>query len=160
MAQRAEWERWEREKKQKKEDEDEAARIAFAEVDWQDFVVVSTVEFTDQDDLVDLPAPIALSDIVNRSLKQKRMAAMIMEGKEVEDDEEEDARVEIAAGAAVTAAAGSTTLDAADDAMDVSEDEAAAPEPARPAAPTGAIKIRKDYVPKCAFAQLTYLTCS
>ncbi|BGP49282.1 SF3a splicing factor complex subunit [Rhodotorula kratochvilovae] len=81
---RVEWEKWESTRRQAAEDEAEAERIAFAEIDWQDFQVVSTIEFTENDEagIAELPAPMSLSEVENMSIAQKKMAAMIMEGKE------------------------------------------------------------------------------
>lgn len=47
------------------------------------FIVVSTIEFTDQDELLDLPPPMSRTEVENMTLAQKKMAAMIMEGKDV-----------------------------------------------------------------------------
>lgn len=72
----------------------EAERIAFAEIDWQDFIVVSTVEFTesDKEGLVELPPPMSISEVENMTIAQKKMAAMIMEGREEELEEIERER--------------------------------------------------------------------
>ncbi|GAA6055623.1 hypothetical protein JCM3770_006730 [Rhodotorula araucariae] len=81
---RVAWEKWESTRRKAAEDEAEAERIAFAEIDWQDFQVVSTIEFTENDEagIAELPAPMSLSEVENMSIAQKKMAAMIMEGKE------------------------------------------------------------------------------
>jgi splicing factor 3A subunit 1 len=50
--------------------------VAYASIDWHDFVVVETVEFTDSDEQSDLPPPMSLSELENMSLAQKRMASM------------------------------------------------------------------------------------
>ncbi|GAA5888121.1 hypothetical protein JCM5296_005441 [Sporobolomyces johnsonii] len=104
---RVEWEKWESTRRKEQEDKAEAERIAFAEIDWQDFQVASTIEFTEGDEagLAELPPPMSLSEVENMTLAQKKMAAMIMEGgkegevdadgaageeEEMEMDEEDD----------------------------------------------------------------------
>lgn len=146
---RVEWEKWETSRRQELEDAQEAERIAFAEIDWQDFVVVSTVEFTEGDEagLVELPPPMSISEVENMTIAQKKMAAMIMEGREDEIAEDEKRRA-----------------DAEDAEMELDDDDEAQPVTAetelekerqrvteiRAAESSGTRKIRKDYVPKCA----------
>ena len=151
---RVAYETWELSKRQELEDKQEAERIAFAEIDWQDFVVVSTVEFTEADEagLVELPPPMSLSEVENMTIAQKKMAAMIMEGREdevaedqrelergeeaeMEMDDDEDDVVVPAAGAAAGSA-------------DALEKERQRVVEIRTADSSGPMKIRKDYVPK------------
>lgn len=68
-----------------KEDEDKKAaaaaereRIAYAEIDWHDFVVVETVEFSDQDKNIDLPPPVSLAQLQFASLEQKRSGSYMI----------------------------------------------------------------------------------
>lgn len=75
--QRAEYVRFQEQQKQKKEEEAEAEKLAYAQVDWHDFVVVETVLFTEADDQTDLPPPTSLSDLQSASLEQK--AAMSLQ---------------------------------------------------------------------------------
>ena len=148
---RAEWERWESSRRKEIEDAEEADRIAFAEIDWQDFVVVSTVEFTEGDEagLVELPPPMSISEVENMTLAQKKMAAMIMEGREdeVAENERERERGEEAE---------MEMDDDEDDAPAVDQQAKLEQERQRvvqiAATDSSApMKIRKDYVPKCAF---------
>ncbi|PWN39891.1 hypothetical protein IE81DRAFT_326065 [Ceraceosorus guamensis] len=76
---RAKYERWVRERRKAKESEEESQRALFDSIDWQDFVVVQTVELTETDAHIDLPPPMSLRDVENMTIAQKRMAAMIME---------------------------------------------------------------------------------
>jgi splicing factor 3A subunit 1 len=69
--QRAEWMTYQERQKQKKEDAAEAERLAYAQVDWHDFVVVDTVTFDEVDELTELAAPMSLADIQSASLEQK-----------------------------------------------------------------------------------------
>lgn len=147
VADRVAWTAWEAERKQQEEDEAEARRIAFAEVDWQDFVVVATVEFTQADDEAELDPPKTLAEVVNMSMRDKHRAAMLMEGKTLPTEADEE-QVRANAQKAIQ-------QDGADQEMDMDEDE----EPGRQIADQikattnaqqGNVKIRpKDYVPKC-----------
>ncbi len=168
LQRRTKWEQRLKDTKRKQEDEEAEQRgesavicevsapdwahaypssAAFDEIDWQDFVVVQTVEINDNDMHIDLPLPLSIRDVEGMSMAQKKLASMIMDGA---DDGEE-----------AVAAPAPTTIGADDeDTMDMeSEDEAetshaavapppvAAPAPSRPAASSD-MKIRKNYVPK------------
>ncbi|PWN48518.1 hypothetical protein IE53DRAFT_347341 [Violaceomyces palustris] len=86
---RAEWEKWVREKRKKADEEEEKQKAAFNEIDWQDFVVVATVELTDADEHIDLPPPLSLREVENMTMAQKRMAAIIMETSEGDEEQEQ-----------------------------------------------------------------------
>ncbi|PYH44944.1 putative pre-mRNA splicing factor [Aspergillus saccharolyticus JOP 1030-1] len=73
---RAEWVKYQAQQKQKKEEAEEKERIAYAEIDWHDFVVVETVLFTDADNQIDLPPPTSLNDLQSASLEQKAMMSL------------------------------------------------------------------------------------
>lgn len=68
---RAEWTRWKEKEREKKEEQEDLERLAYAQVDWHDFVVVETVLFTEADDQAELPPPTSLSDLQHASLEQK-----------------------------------------------------------------------------------------
>ncbi|BGP56527.1 SF3a splicing factor complex subunit [Rhodotorula sphaerocarpa] len=138
---RVEWEKWESSRRKEEEDKAEAERIAFAEIDWQDFQVASTIEFTENDEagIAELPPPMSLAEVENMSIAQKKMASMIMEGN----------------GAAANNGNGSDEGE-----MDMEDEDEEAPGPGEPiiehkkedvveiqTADTSApVKIRKDYV--------------
>lgn len=67
----------ERERKEREEAEQE--RIAFAQIDWQDFVVVETIEFTEADAKAALPPPVSLAQLQFASLEQKRLGTYRIE---------------------------------------------------------------------------------
>ncbi|KAG6821160.1 hypothetical protein H0H93_005380 [Arthromyces matolae] len=164
----AKWEKNKREKDKKREDDQEAERIAFAEIDWHDYAIVQTIEFTVADANLELPAPMSLQEVENMTLAQKRMAAMIMETT-AEDVEAHRAR-QAAAEAEAAAAVGGAGTDGKEEeaAMEESdeeeedvqtklkrEQEAREREIARAQAlqsgtlnAAGPMKIRTDYVPK------------
>jgi splicing factor 3A subunit 1 len=144
---RVEWERWEQQRRKAASDEAERERIEFEAIDWQDFQVVSSIDFTDQDDLIDLPPPMSLREVENMTIAQRKMAAMIMEGKEVggtvDGEEALDEAMEVESDAEEAAAASEATEENGDEgerkkAVEIIKGDAGAP-----------MKIRKDYVPKC-----------
>ncbi|KAK7043679.1 SF3a splicing factor complex subunit [Paramarasmius palmivorus] len=118
----AKWERNKREKEKKRQDDQEAERIAFAEIDWHDYAIVQTIEFTVADATSELPPPMSVQEVENMTLAQKRMAAMIMENT-AEDVEAHRAK-QAAAEAEAAAAVGNAGPGANDDvAMEESDDE-------------------------------------
>jgi len=47
--------------------------VEFQQIDWHDFTVVATIEFTNADDAIELPPPTSLVDLEYATLEQKRM---------------------------------------------------------------------------------------
>jgi splicing factor 3A subunit 1 len=47
--------------------------VEYAQIDWHDFTVVATIEFTSADDAMELPPPTSLADLEYASLEQKRL---------------------------------------------------------------------------------------
>ncbi|KAH7877687.1 Pre-mRNA splicing factor PRP21 like protein-domain-containing protein [Lentinula edodes] len=160
----AKWERRKREKEKRRQDDQEAERIAFAEIDWHDYAIVQTIEFTIADATSELPPPMSVQEVENMTLAQKRMAAMIMENT-VEDVEAHRAK-QAAAEAEAAAAVGNAGIGGDDAAMEESDDEdeervmreqeekrreierAKALQASSVNAAAGPMKIRTDYVPK------------
>lgn len=66
-----------KEARQRAEKEEEAK--AFAQIDWDDFAVVQTIEFTSTDQTIDLPPPTTVQAMQMLNLNERRMAAMIVE---------------------------------------------------------------------------------
>ncbi|KAI9021180.1 Pre-mRNA splicing factor PRP21 like protein-domain-containing protein [Hyaloraphidium curvatum] len=107
---RVEWKLYDEERKRQKEEEEDAERLAFAEIDWHDFVVVETVEFTEADELLPLPPPTNKADLESMSLAQKNAALVVNVGGadaveedgegEMEMDEDEDDRPPVRPAAA------------------------------------------------------------
>ena len=69
--QRAEYAKWQEAEKAKHEEEEEKKKIEFARIDWNDFVVVETIVFTESDDQANLPPPTTLNDLQYASLEEK-----------------------------------------------------------------------------------------
>lgn len=138
--------------------------VAFAEIDWHDYAIVQTIDFTGADAASELPPPMSVQEVENMTLAQKRMAAMIME---TTAEEVEAVRARQAAED-VEAAKNAAGKD--DEAMDESDDEdkeiqerkkreederkreldRARAIQASSQEAGGPIKIKADYVPKCA----------
>lgn len=76
---RAEWEKFKRRRADIKQKEQDEEADAFAVIDWQDFVLVETIEFTQNDVELNLPPPSSIEQLKNRSMGEKRMASMILE---------------------------------------------------------------------------------
>ncbi|RDD44977.1 Splicing factor 3A subunit 1 [Trichoplax sp. H2] len=65
------WGKYKEEQRQKEEAEQDRERIAFAQVDWHDFVVVETVPFKD-DEKDNLPPPVTPEELGIRIIAQQR----------------------------------------------------------------------------------------
>lgn len=147
--------------------------VAFAEIDWHDYAIVQTIEFTAADATSELPPPMSVQEVENMTLAQKRMAAMIMEttAEDVEAHRARQAAAEAEAAAAVGGAGGAeeeeTVMEESDDEDQEAEErqrreeeerrkevERARAIQASSLDAGGPIKIRTDYVPKreCSFA--------
>ncbi len=150
---RAVWDKVKREKEKKREVEKEAEKKAFAEIDWTDFAMVQTIEFTERDKEINLPPPTSIREIMSLGLRERKMAAQIVEEVGAKDDE--------------NAADDANGADGEDVEMDMEEEEeeeedeetkerkrkeaaeiARAREVQAKAMGQAGMKIRKDYVPK------------
>lgn len=82
---RAEYTKYQETQRQKKEEAEEAEKIAYAQIDWHDFVVVETVLFVDADETADLPPPTTLNDLQSSSLEQKAMMSLARPDMRIEE---------------------------------------------------------------------------
>ncbi|KAI4524143.1 hypothetical protein K525DRAFT_253972 [Schizophyllum commune Loenen D] len=176
----AKWEKNKREREKKRRDDQEAERIAFAEIDWHDYAIVQTIEFTAADATSELPPPMSVQEVENMTLAQKRYAAMILENT-AEDVEAHRARqaaaeAEAAAASAQAQAAQNVAQQQQDTVMqpvgvaETPEDRARREQQERAReiehaqamqAGSGPMKIRTDYVPKLgAKSKQTMTTCT
>lgn len=143
---RAEWERGKRKREDEKRKERDEEADAMAIIDWQDFVVVETIEFTQQDMELELPPPTNVERLKTMSMAEKRMASMVMEetgagptgvaggaeeaAEEVDmedDDEGEEARLQR---------------------IKAEQEQARARDVQRAAMQSRGVKIKTDYTPK------------
>ncbi len=127
---------------------------AFAEIDWHDYAIVQTIDFTAADYQAELPPPMSVAEVENMTLAQKKMAAMIMENTAPEVEAIRAAQAEADAKAAAEAEANAQMdVETADDAerrVETERQEMEETERAKgvTALNTATMKIRKDYVPK------------
>lgn len=69
--QRVEYAKWQEAEKAKQEEKEEKKKEEYARIDWNDFVVVETIVFTESDDQANLPPPTTLNDLQYASLEEK-----------------------------------------------------------------------------------------
>ncbi|KAK9480376.1 Pre-mRNA splicing factor PRP21 like protein-domain-containing protein [Lipomyces japonicus] len=84
---RADWFNHQASQSRKAAEEEEEEKIAFAQIDWHDFVVVETIEFTDADNEVELPEPITLKELEHASLEQKQVMSLLHESSKLAIEE-------------------------------------------------------------------------
>lgn len=87
---RAEWISHTEQKNQKAIEEAERERIAFAEIDWHDFVVAETIVFSDKDKTGELPAPLTIAQLQFSSLEQRSRGLKLEYAPNSDDEEEEE----------------------------------------------------------------------
>ncbi|TPX35543.1 hypothetical protein SmJEL517_g02062 [Synchytrium microbalum] len=95
IIQRVEFNSWMDEQKKKAEQEADQERIAFAMIDWHDFVVVDTIEFVESDEMLDLPPPMTLTELENMTLAQRKTNLVLnqdtfQDGGDMEMDVDEE----------------------------------------------------------------------
>ena len=85
---RLEWMRVQEEEKRAREDKEEAERTAMALIDWNDFVVVETIDFFEEEEQ-QLPEPLSTKELVAMSKVEQVAAEEEDAAMEVEMDEDE-----------------------------------------------------------------------
>ncbi|KAF3912718.1 hypothetical protein ABW21_db0208455 [Orbilia brochopaga] len=162
--QRSEWVKHQEEEKKKQEEEEDKEKLAYAQIDWHDFVVVETIAFTEADDHAELPPPTSLSELQHASLEQKALMSLSSNTLRIEEAmptgfEDENGNY------GVQPVEGDGDMDVAMEAESDNEDEETArirerreaqarAEAARAEAKgsVAPMKIRSDYVPRAAAA--------
>lgn len=74
--QRGEYIKFQEKEKAQKEEQEQEAKAEFARIDWGDFVVVETINFTDGDETANLPPPTNLSELQYASLEDRNKASI------------------------------------------------------------------------------------
>ncbi|KAM3545494.1 hypothetical protein ARSEF1564_001656 [Beauveria bassiana] len=74
--QRGEYIKFQEQEKAQKEEQEQEAKAEFARIDWGDFVVVETINFTDDDETANLPPPTNLSELQYASLEDRNKASI------------------------------------------------------------------------------------
>jgi splicing factor 3A subunit 1 len=72
ITKRLEFEAYVASEKERVQQEVDEERMAFATIDWHDFTVVETIEFTDADKKAVLPPPTILSELKSMTLEQRK----------------------------------------------------------------------------------------
>ncbi|KAL1842798.1 hypothetical protein VTJ49DRAFT_4127 [Mycothermus thermophilus] len=174
--QRAAYAKWQEAEKAKQEEEEEKKKLEFARIDWNDFVVVETIVFTEADDQANLPPPTTLNDLQYASLEERNKVSVssvlrIEEAFPFEDTSYNAYPPPPNYGTQASTAAPASTAPAAPSAPAAAANpspqeygasvllaartkavEEKPPAPAAPAAPTGPapMKIKENYVPRAA----------
>ena len=92
---RVEWAKFQEQERLKEEEEKEKERVAYASIDWHDFVVVETVDFQ-PNEMGNLPPPTTPEEVGARIIAQERfednaeMEAVEMEVESSDDDSDGD----------------------------------------------------------------------
>lgn len=91
---RSEWIKYQEAQRRKEEEELEKERVAYAQIDWHDFVVVETVDYQPFE-IGNFPPPTTPDEVGARVLMQERIEEgdeieMQIESEEEEEDEEEE----------------------------------------------------------------------
>ncbi|CAG8666978.1 4793_t:CDS:2, partial [Dentiscutata heterogama] len=117
--------------------------VAYASIDWHDFVIVETVEFTEADETIDLPPPMSIIELENMTLAQKKMASVNI----VETHEDKAAEIDMEMDEDVDMEDDEDEQAAADD---DEQDQESAPvvTEIKPPDTSAPMKIVKDYTPK------------
>ncbi len=76
---RAEFQQFQFDEENKKQKEEEDERIEFAKIDWDDFVIVETIDITEADKEAELNSPLILSQLQFASLEQKQYNSLKIE---------------------------------------------------------------------------------
>lgn len=105
--------------------------MAYAAIDWHDFVIVQTLEFTETDQLLELPPPLKKEDLAGLSMAARQAATMGPAGTGANYGQQQGETQAWNEEAAVK-----------------EETEVPQAEPVPVQTPAAPMKIRKDYIPK------------
>ncbi|KAJ3126354.1 hypothetical protein HK098_007618 [Nowakowskiella sp. JEL0407] len=95
VVQRVEYARYVEEQKKIKEEEADAERIAYASIDWHDFVVVQTIEFVEADEVMELPPPTSIKEIEGMSIAQKSAMKLLQKPSSGSNLGDKDVEMEV-----------------------------------------------------------------
>ncbi|KAI0244426.1 SF3a splicing factor complex subunit [Massospora cicadina] len=128
VMKRVEYSLYEESKRKEAAAKEDQERMAYAAIDWHDFVIVQTLEFTETDQTLELPPPLKLDDLAGLSLATRQVAPM---GPTSEYNQPPGEAQRWDEEAAVK-----------------EETEVPPSEPGPTPTPVAPMKIRKDYIPK------------
>lgn len=72
IMKRVKYESFMQDQVQRQQREADEERLAFATIDWHDFIVVESIEFTTADDAVALPPPMSIMELESMTLEQRK----------------------------------------------------------------------------------------
>ncbi|XP_050389734.1 splicing factor 3A subunit 1 [Patella vulgata] len=158
---RVEWAKHQDREKRKEEEAVEKERVAYASVDWHDFVVVETVDFQPNEQ-GNLPPPTTPDEVGARMLAQERLVKKTVDPDEmdVESDDESDDGSQVAEDEPKTQTVVEGSAGESEDEEDEEENirmRRPAPPPPPPPPPSdappmpptpGSVIIKKNYDPK------------
>lgn len=144
---RAAWEKVAQDKEARIKAEKEEEAVAFGQIDWDDFAVVQTIEFTSTDQTIDLPPPTTVQAMQMLNLNERRMAAMIVE-ENVQRGEEDAAPAEEQADQEMPAPVETEGEETREQRLREQEELDRARAIQAKALGQAGMKIRKDYVPR------------
>ena len=88
VMRKVEYRAYELEEKERARQEADAEKIAFATIDWHDFVVVETIEFLEADNKAVLPPPTSILELQSMTLEQRK-ALLSFDNGPAEDEEDD-----------------------------------------------------------------------
>ncbi|NXG49638.1 SF3A1 factor, partial [Psilopogon haemacephalus] len=152
---RVEWAKFQERERKKEEEEKEKERVAYAQIDWHDFVVVETVDFQPNEQGRNFPPPTTPEELGARILIQERYEKF-GESEEVEmevESDEEDEKQEKADEPPAQLDQDTQVQDMDEGSDDEDEGQKVPPPPETPMPPPlpptpDQVIVRKDYDPK------------
>ncbi|NXX51163.1 SF3A1 factor, partial [Tricholaema leucomelas] len=152
---RVEWAKFQERERKKEEEEKEKERVAYAQIDWHDFVVVETVDFQPSEQGRNFPPPTTPEELGARILIQERYEKF-GESEEVEmevESDEEDEKQEKTDEPPAQLDQDTQVQDMDEGSDDEDEGQKVPPPPETPMPPPlpptpDQVIVRKDYDPK------------
>ncbi|NXC96454.1 SF3A1 factor, partial [Certhia familiaris] len=152
---RVEWAKFQERERKKEEEEKEKERVAYAQIDWHDFVVVETVDFQPNEQGRNFPPPTTPEELGARILIQERYEKF-GESEEVEmevESDEEDEKQEKTDEPPAQLDQDTQVQDMDEGSDDEDEGQKVPPPPETPMPPPlpptpDQVIVRKDYDPK------------
>ncbi|NWS76069.1 SF3A1 factor, partial [Crotophaga sulcirostris] len=152
---RVEWAKFQERERKKEEEEKEKERVAYAQIDWHDFVVVETVDFQPSEQGRNFPPPTTPEELGARILIQERYEKF-GESEEVEmevESDEEDEKQEKTEEPPAQLDQDTQVQDMDEGSDDEDEGQKVPPPPETPMPPPlpptpDQVIVRKDYDPK------------
>ena len=82
---RVEWSKYQVNEKSKHDEEETKRRMEFSRIEWNDFQLIDTIDFSAEDDTAELAPPIMLNELKGMSMAQKSAASLVPESRRLEE---------------------------------------------------------------------------